>query len=865
MIPLRFRLPLHLVAFGRRPRALGRGVVLLALPLALAALLLFALAPAFSATERIPVAVVNLDRGATDGKGRAVAAGEDLVESLRQSEDLAWDFVSEDTADAGLAKGAYALILKIPRDYSKMVASLGSEDPQKATVEIVSDGAQNVLATRAGSAALRQVQSRLKSSLGREYLVSVLNDVRGEATRLSLTADGSVMLDSGYDALKQGADAVSSGLSQTASAAGQLTGGLDQIASGVTASGSGADVIAQGLDAVQRQVAQPLAQGAGALSVGLDQAGATARAMGQGVSGIGTALKTLQATLADANDDLASLMGAGTELARQGEELHGASASLQAALDQAQNPLQSLVSVGTAAAPALQQASGDSAALSAAISSDDQGSLKARARELQATLANLRAARDQVASAADASLPQDADATSMDAALETLDAQISALEGQVSALGEEADPTVEGSLAQRADAAAQSVAAASESISHTGQDAAALAPLAATVATSGKTATDALAHMGDTLEGQQQSLKNVAAALMGGQAILKGTNPVTGEAYDLAATASGLGQGVSMLGAQLSSEGAIGQGASGIAAGAGSLETLLTPFVGGTRQLAQGNGALGAALSAVSQGAGGLGQGLTAMSDAAGQIGTGVDQLKEASGKIADTMGAAGDKLAQAASDPADRASVASSPVTFAATQRHAVGASASLAPALIAAALWVGALLASFFLSVIDGRAIQIGHGVRSLFGCLGALILVGMAQAALMGVGAVALGVSVPGVFPFAVLLVAGSVSFAASAQAIRLLFGRAGIAVSLLMLVVQLLCAGALLPASFTSGWLSALGTVLPLPVLASGLRVAFAGGGAGVLVNMLVLVAWVALAIAVSLLSVQARQTVHPERV
>lgn len=862
-------------AMLRRQRMLALALAALVVPVVLLVVIAAVTGPALDAVERIPVAVVNLDKGAKDAKGRAVSYGEDLVDSLQQTGDLAWAVVDEGKADAGITDGTYALALKVPKDYSKKVASLSGDEPEKAMVEIVSDGSGNVLATRAGAAALRQVQSRLKSTLGEDYLLSVLNDVRGQATRLSVTADGSVMLDAGYDALKQGAGAISTGLSQTVAAAGQLTGGLGQIAGGVTAAGTGAGALAQGITAVQQQAAAPLAQGAGAFAAGLDQIATTAQAMGQGLSGIGTALGTLQQTLASANGDLAGLMGMGGELAQQGEVLHGASTSLEQALKDAEGPMGSLVSVAATASPALKQASADTSALAASISSDQSDSLKTQVSQLSATLTALKSARDQMAAALSSASKQVMDASDADAptagsdaeqvALAAINAQINALEQQAAALSRQTDASIEGSISQKAASAATSVDAAAQSVSAAGENAAALKNLSDALASSGKTATGALASMGQTAANQQQAIKNIAGALMGGQAILKGTNPTTGESYDLAATASGLGQGVSALGTQLSGEGAVGKGASGIATGTQALSAALTPMATGAGQLAQGNTALGTALGAVAQGAGGLGQGLSAMASASGQLGAGVDQLKDASGKISETMDKAGDALTDVASAREERAQVASNPVTFTSTSRHAVDGTASVAaPVAIAVALWVGALLASFVLSAINMRAAVCGRGVMSTLSHAGAYMLFGLFQALLIGVVALALGVQLGDAVLTAALMALGAVSFAALAQFIRLVCGRLAGAVSVILLVLQLLCAGAILPTSFTGGAFTALGSILPLPILAETLRGVIAGSNAGLHAGMTALAVWTVVALVASLLVASRRRTVRPER-
>ncbi len=126
-----------------------------------------------------------------------------------------------------------------------------------------------MLATKEGSAVLRQVQARLRSDLGENYLLNVLNNVRSQASTLTLTADGGVMLDSAYDALVAGTSAMAEGLEQTASGTGALAESVGAIASGVTAVGAGAESLAAGMDATNDQVIAPLAAGAEATAAGV--------------------------------------------------------------------------------------------------------------------------------------------------------------------------------------------------------------------------------------------------------------------------------------------------------------------------------------------------------------------------------------------------------------------------------------------------------------------------------------------------------------------------------------------------------------------------------------------------------------------
>ena len=182
--------------------------------------------------------------------------------------------------------GTYALILEIPADYSEKVSSLTGSNPEQAQLRIIPMARRMCLPQR-GPQVLRQVQARLRSDLGENYLLNVLNNVRSQASTLTLTADGAVMLDSAYDALEQGASAMAEGLEQTASGTGALAEGVGAIASGVTAAGAGAEPLAAGMDATNDQVIAPLAAGAEAAAAGVAAAGEGIETLGSAVTRTG--------------------------------------------------------------------------------------------------------------------------------------------------------------------------------------------------------------------------------------------------------------------------------------------------------------------------------------------------------------------------------------------------------------------------------------------------------------------------------------------------------------------------------------------------------------------------------------------------
>ncbi|MDM8301401.1 YhgE/Pip family protein [Collinsella tanakaei] len=839
-----------LVASISGSRSSRRLLLALFVPAVLAVVLIAGLAPALEGSERIPVAVVNLDEGAAGSNGGTVREGERLVDELTDTDTLTWDVVDEQTADAGLEDGTYALVLKVPADYSEKVMSLEGDDPQKATVELVSTGSENVLATTAGSAVLRQAQARLRASLGEDYLISVLSDVQGKATTLTLTSDGAVMLDEGYDALTQGSDAIAEGLEQTASGADQLGSGLGQIADGVEATGTGTAALGAGLTQIQQQALTPLGEGAETLGEGLDAVADQLVGMGDGVGAMGEQLTALAEQLALDDEDLAALGSLGVSMAEPAESLAGA---LQTMSDASADALAAAQAVGSSvegsrdSIDAVQTGADE---LATSLSSDDAADpgLAQSAAGVAQTAATWAdpAMQQQLAQAYAAGEEATAEQLQL---IESFTSDMTRLADGTAALSEQASSAAESArgLSEAAGSASDQLAASDDARGRL-QDAVDTYEHASEQATS---AADDLSDLA------VQAVEPASDAVMGiyaAQAALEQMGP--------ALQASG--QGVSLLASQLSADGAIGQGVSGIATGIGALDAAMSPVASGADQLAAANTTLAAALDGVASGTSGLGSGLGAMAQATTQLGEGAQQLKEASSQINEATADAAEELSDLADQREDRAEVAASPVSITSTRIHETSSTAAVAAAFAAATLWVGACLTGCLLPACDMRAVAAGSGARSAVAKLATYLVVGVIQAIIVAVVSVAVGVSPSEPIAFAGMLLATGASFALLACALRLICDRWFAWVFAALLVVQLLCAGAVLPVPLSGGIFAALGDVLPIPVVSQALRSLIAGTGRGVDVAWMLLAALSIVAIAVAVACTVARRTVHPER-
>lgn len=174
--------------------------MLVLLPVLLGGLSLGSLWDAEGRMERVPAALVNLDRPArpTAQPGSsplAVDAGKRLVTELRLSHKFDWKPMDEEEALEALSRGDVYLALTIPADFSSSVVSLA--DGEKATpakLRLELDDANGYLigvAAQAYSGTVQQLASTVALTYMSEQNTDVWASVRGDVDRL-LNAGGSL-------------------------------------------------------------------------------------------------------------------------------------------------------------------------------------------------------------------------------------------------------------------------------------------------------------------------------------------------------------------------------------------------------------------------------------------------------------------------------------------------------------------------------------------------------------------------------------------------------------------------------------------------------------------------------------------------
>ena len=274
------------------------------------------------------------------------------------------------------------------------------------------------------------------------------------------------------------------------------------------------------------------------------------------------------------------------------------------------------------------------------------------------------------------------------------------------------------------------------------------------------------------------------------------------------------------------------------AAGARALATNGVPLASGLDGLATGLGELAGGLDEIAAGVGETAGGATALADGADQLATGAQDAADGAVALADGTDELGAGLTEGAdevpsADELDPAALLS-PVALETERANAVdGIGGVLIAALAPLGLWLGALAAA--VAAPRGGAALIGSalGARAqLRRRVLALSVVAIAQGVLVALLVPTLAgaawSSVPAVLLLAVI---ASAAFAALHLAAALALGRrATVIASLVLLGLQAVVVGVVIPVDALVEPFPTLAGILPAPIVADGMLAALAGGDA-----------------------------------
>ncbi|WBO66867.1 YhgE/Pip family protein [Streptomyces camelliae] len=244
---------LELRRFGRGKLPRAALVALLVLPLLYGALYLWSFWDPYGRLDRIPVALVNDDKGATAG-GKKISAGDDIVAGLRDSRTFDWHEVSDAQARAGVENGTYYLSLTMPADLSRRIASSSGDAPETGALQVRTNDANNYIVGQISRTVFNEVRSAASSKASRTFLDKIFvsfTDIHG---RTVTAAEGADRLNTGIGKAEKGSKDLADGLKDAKSGSGRLAKGLKKLDTGAGDLQDGSRQVADGTQALADKV-----------------------------------------------------------------------------------------------------------------------------------------------------------------------------------------------------------------------------------------------------------------------------------------------------------------------------------------------------------------------------------------------------------------------------------------------------------------------------------------------------------------------------------------------------------------------------------------------------------------------------------
>ena len=338
---------------------------------------------------------------------------------------------------------------------------------------------------------------------------------------------------------------------------------------------------------------------------------------------------------------------------------------------------------------------------------------------------------------------------------------------------------------------------------------------------------------------------------------------------NLQSLAEGLGENSNLLETNLS---ALSAGADKLSAGSlqikGGADALMqgmekvnvgsNKLVAGTNKLADGLAQVSNGSEKLNSGVNEAAQGSSKIVNGSNQLNSGVKKLSDNTPKLVDGAKKLHDGLKDAQKSGkvngiVQKSKMMSAPVSLEEHEySHVENYGTGFAPYFISIALWVGALMTTFVLRVMDRRAILNGmNPLKSALISLTPFVIMGVSQAIiLMGVVQGALKFQIDNVGAFYALGIIASIVFMAIMQMIMVVFRIPGRIVAIVLLMLQITSSAGTFPVQMTPAFFRAVHPYLPMTYSIMGLRQAMSGKNSGEIVSgigMLVLFGVIAIAI------------------
>lgn len=162
-------------------------------------------------SKDIPVAIVNEDIQVSYNN-QNLSVGKELVKNLRKNNAMDFQFVNAKTAETGLKKGTYYMMITIPSNFSKCATTLLSSSPEKMTLNYKTNPGTNYIASKMDDTAINKIKSEISTYVTKTYAKTIFDQIQTLSTGLSKAANATDQLNQGSSQIVSGNQSISDNL-----------------------------------------------------------------------------------------------------------------------------------------------------------------------------------------------------------------------------------------------------------------------------------------------------------------------------------------------------------------------------------------------------------------------------------------------------------------------------------------------------------------------------------------------------------------------------------------------------------------------------------------------------------------------------
>ncbi|PGK38152.1 YhgE/Pip domain-containing protein [Bacillus thuringiensis] len=811
-------------------------IAVLFVPILYAGMFLWAFWDPYKQLDDLPVAVVNLDKGAVfDGK--PIEVGKGLVDNLKDNKSFKWEFVSEKEAKEGMEGRKYYMLVRIPDDFSSNATTLLKDNPKPLNLEYIPNESLNFLSSQIGGTAIEKIKGEVASTLTKTYAEKMFDSIQDVSKGLADGAEGANKLHDGSSELHDGSSKVTDGLHTLQGKSGEMKDGAQKLADGSNKLVDGSGKVTNGLNTLNSKTGEmqigigKLVDGSGKVTNGLNtlnsKTGEMQTGIGKLIDGSGKVtdgLNTLNSKTGEMQKGIGELHDGSEKVTGGLNKLVSKSGELKTGTTDLSNGMGKLVegqSQLEEGSQAIQKGLQD-------LNSNVQKSA-ADLEEMQSKVPSILNTVNEKIDGAGANVNQLNELTQSTAGdAKTATQDVANLQKQIESLPKEYQEQLQPFITSAVKSTATVQQKAAGVAGGTNKLNEEVKQLKGEI---NQKTSDAQNKLPNTakLDSLTEGIEKLASAQKGFVENFQGFGKNLNVAKEGANKFKNeSGQLIDAINQLADGSGKVTGGLGALSAGANQMAGGVNHLADGSGQVTTGLGTLNGGLNQMSNGSTQLIDGVNKLADGSGKVTDGLVKVNDGSGELAEKLGEGAEKTGEVKGTDKTYDMFASPVKVKTEKIAEVPNYGTGFTPYFLSLGLFVGALLLSIVYPLRDTVGVP-KSGFSWFISKFGVLLSVGIIQAIVADVILLfGLGVEVQSIPYFILFSIVTSLAFIALIQCLVTAFGDAGRFIAIITLIMQLTTSAGTFPLELIPKFLQPFNAWLPMTYSVSGLKAVVSSG-------------------------------------